>query len=480
MPAGIPADIEYFFRRIIMGEEVHSIVERDMLEGIHFYINIKNYNDIIVDDEKSNGRVNHSIHALNTFFSRIESYGNKCFKDSFVVEKITGSRLHMYVKGAVNSSFEVVKYISSFAYSLSKLINHRITKYNKLKDFQINIGVAFGSFFVFEFVDQGYSEITTIGYAANIAAKIQNLTECGMMGITEDVYNSLSSEEQSHYKCVSGDCIKNYEHDYYVTSIDALMRPDQTLDEYLEESIAYANERNLSDIEFVPTRNIIDFSSLGVTRIRDLQAIPLFADVRGFTGKFYEDNSNLIEMVSETKRLLSTMYHICTDHGGVHVQFQGDREFALFHNIPRHTVNGIEQPEKKCFKTAVLAAMRMIDIAGTDSIHIGVGADFGRVFATKIGARGERDNIVIGETVIEAETMEDAHAGKNQIAVTKEVYEGLSSEDTNLASFFENYGDYYTATIGYSEYQKRVSYNQHSTRTTNRNYNGLWRRNDGA
>jgi len=37
-------------------------------EGIHFYINIKNYNSIILDEEKRYGSVNRSIHALDTFF----------------------------------------------------------------------------------------------------------------------------------------------------------------------------------------------------------------------------------------------------------------------------------------------------------------------------------------------------------------------------------------------------------------------------
>ena len=67
--------------------------------GIHFYINIANYNSIILDEENRTGQVTHAIHALDTFFSSVESFGKKYFKDSFVVEKITGSRLHMYVIG---------------------------------------------------------------------------------------------------------------------------------------------------------------------------------------------------------------------------------------------------------------------------------------------------------------------------------------------------------------------------------------------
>ena len=43
--------------------------------GIHFYINIKNYNDIILEEEERFGKVNHAIHALDTFFSSIDHTG---------------------------------------------------------------------------------------------------------------------------------------------------------------------------------------------------------------------------------------------------------------------------------------------------------------------------------------------------------------------------------------------------------------------
>ena len=46
-------------------------------EGIHFYVNVANFNEVVIDEESKNGKVNHSIHALDTFFSGIESFGKK-------------------------------------------------------------------------------------------------------------------------------------------------------------------------------------------------------------------------------------------------------------------------------------------------------------------------------------------------------------------------------------------------------------------
>lgn len=111
--------------------------------GIHFYINIDNYNDIILDEEKNTKQVTHANHALDTFFTSVERYGKKLFPQTFVVEKITGARLHMYVTDDLESAFDVVKTVSAYAYRLSGYINREIPKYKSLKDFFINVGSAF-------------------------------------------------------------------------------------------------------------------------------------------------------------------------------------------------------------------------------------------------------------------------------------------------------------------------------------------------
>lgn len=76
-------------------------------EGIHFYVNVANFNEVVIDEESKNGKVNHSIHALDTFFSGIESFGKKKFPEKYVIEKITGARLHMYVVDDVNEAFPI-------------------------------------------------------------------------------------------------------------------------------------------------------------------------------------------------------------------------------------------------------------------------------------------------------------------------------------------------------------------------------------
>lgn len=445
------------------------------LTGVHFYINIVNFNSIILDEESRTGEVTHAIHALDTFFTSVETFGKKQSKN-LVVEKITGSRLHLYVADDLSPAFQVVKAVSAYAYKLAKYINIDIPKYKTLKDFYINIGVAFGKFYDFEFTTRGgFSELTTIGYAANFAAKLQALSDWSKISISEDIYNSLADVEKKHFEKVDEPSIKKYGQDkYYTEYLVYVDSPVAITDADMTAAKDYANSDNLGDIDFSDVRVPLNFRNLSKTQCKKLNGIPVFADVRGFTSQFEEDDSNLEEMAQKTQQILDSMYRISTGHGGVHVQFQGDRELSLYHNVPAQTVNGAYQSEQKCFKAAVLASMRMVDAVKPYEIHIGVGEDFGRLFVTKIGARGEKDNILLGETVIRADVMEDKNAGKDQIAITAEVYSGLKSEDANLADQFKKVGDCFIATIGYQQYLSNVSYQQQRTNTARNNYNGAW------
>ena len=49
----------------------------DKKEGIHIYININNLNSVLLDEESGTGRVEHTLHAMNLFFSSVEQYGKQ-------------------------------------------------------------------------------------------------------------------------------------------------------------------------------------------------------------------------------------------------------------------------------------------------------------------------------------------------------------------------------------------------------------------
>lgn len=442
------------------------------LEGIHLYINIENFDQIVADEEDRTGTVTHSIHALDTFFSSVEGYGKSLYGDILTVEKITGSRLHLYIVDTITMAYSAARTVSVYAFKLAQYINKDIPKYKTLKDFTIQIGCAYGHFYDFEFETDNFSETTTIGFAANFAAKLQALTGSGKLSIFEDIYRELDKEDREKFEKVYSVSIKKYGQSHFYTSNLSNVTPiTEIKDSDLEEAKIYANKVNLNEIEYSGARQTLNFSSLSKSNCKRLEGIPLFADIRGFTSMFDSNDTNLDEMAEKTRKILLSMYNTTLGNQGVHVQFQGDRELSVYQN----TTEESGKNSTGCFKRAVLSAMRLVDAVKPFSVHIGVGEDFGRLYATKIGARGEKDNILIGKTVITADCMEDVHADEDQIAITGDVYRGLKNEDSNLAKQFSHIDeDVYVSTAGFAKYQDTLRFNRHSTNTEQRNYNGAW------
>lgn len=463
-------DSGYMLRSL--NKEVENMTLSGRKQGIHFYIYIKNFEQIVETEEEYSNTVNHSIHALDTYFSSIERYGKKHFGSVLTVEKITGARLHLYVTGDICSAYKCVENIASYAYQLSKMVNKEIPKYKSLIDFQIQIGACFGCFYEFNFLkkdsvgSQDYEELTTIGYAANFAAKLQGLAGVSKICISEDIYEKCIVNGDVYFKCTD-DSIKKYEQDcFYEANLMSISKENLVSDDELYIVKEYANKVNLTEMSFTGARQDISFDELSKSNCKKVPGIVLFADVRGFTSKFKEDDSNLKQMAIETEQLLTAMYDVTMQNQGAHVQFQGDREEVLFQGSKGNN----------CCENAIRTGMRMIDITKKLNVHIGIGADYGMIYAARIGARGEKDNILIGSTVISADRLEDEEARKDQIAISDVVYMELVKMNSSLAQFFtKNTRDTYIATIGYQEYLSEMTSNQHKNATTAKNYNRAWR-----
>ncbi len=434
------------------------------LEGIHFYVNVANFNDVVTDEETRQGKVNHSIHALDTFFSSIESFGKKEFPDTFVVEKITGSRLHMYVLNDIVESYEVVEEVVKFAGDLTKYLNNDIAKYKTLLGFKIQVGACFGSFYNFEFKRENADEETTIGYAANYAAKLQGLSNIDAIAISSNIFDVLEHEKKTIFVKHNSSKVQKYGEDcYYEMPIVKLSgKIDYT--ESLAKSREYANKINLTDMVFRKPTKSVAFDDLSKKECKEVEGIPLFADIRGFTSQFDNDDTNLEEMTIKTQDILTTMYNQVEQNKGIHVQFQGDREFALFHNYS----------EYECYLDAVKAGLKMIDAVKVYGVSIGVGQSFGKMFAAKIGARGEKDFLLIGTTVIEADKNEDENAKANQLVISNDIYVALKRINPKWANIFTKADGYYYTTSGYNDLTNLIAQEQLRSNNRNNNYNGAW------
>lgn len=435
-------------------------------EGIHFYINIANLDDVAENEEKTLGEMQHTIHALDTFFTSIEAYGLRHYPGALVVEKITSSRLHMYVEGNdIGKKFEIVSAVSKYAYMLTTYMTS-ISKYKSLLKFDIQIGACFGRFMVFEFKRENADETTTIGYAANYAAKLQALSRIGYISISKDLYEALiGNQVQNFVKREDASIIKYDQNCYYESRISELVcRFDMERD--LEKADEYAKKVTLQSMQFRDAYKKIDYRNLSKTECKKIIGIPVFADVRGFTKQFDSDDINLEEMARKTQQILTSMYEIIEQRNGVHVQFQGDREVALFHEYEDHDY----------VSDAVVAGLKMIDTVKQYGVSIGVGQALGRLFAAKIGARGSKDNILLGRTVAIADHNEDVLAEKNQLVITRQVYEHLKKSDSKLCALFKvrDAESYYTE-WGYAYFVSYCKQRQLEDANDKKSYNGAWK-----
>ena len=77
--------------------------------GVHFYINIVNFDDVAEKEEAATQEVKHSIHELDTFFSSVEAYGLKHYPGLFTEE--SGS-IQNWSKESINISTANVKMVA--------------------------------------------------------------------------------------------------------------------------------------------------------------------------------------------------------------------------------------------------------------------------------------------------------------------------------------------------------------------------------
>lgn len=475
-------------------------------EGIHLYININNLNSIIRKDENNNDDLKRSFHALNTFTWGLEQFAVAL--GNVEIEKFTTSRYHFYFQLQNKDDAEKEKIIYSmidlitFAYDLANKLTE-IGKYNKLSQFKIGVGADFGVYTEYNYTDSEnkYNEMTTIGSPANRAAKLQSKCTDGNILISNVLFNILPDNICGIFKLNSEFVLSLYIKytglSAYETSIYQLSKftsngYENRSTDWLNKCVEYANSTNLSDVNFSDAQSKLDFTNLSLVQSKQItNAIILFSDIRGFTNKV-DNEEDLSKIKNLTQEVLQKMNKATNKENGVHVQFQGDRESAIFHPYSNEPKNFVIR--------AISAAMRMIDFVKeiNDSkqygkLNIGIGCDYGSVFATRIGMRNRigtsnrKFNVVMGKTVKNADTAEDEVAGvvggissKTEVAITKEMFEKLKEINSSQSQKYEKLflkrkvlgKEYYICTTGYKEFQEKadnVALQKNASRASNNN-----------
>lgn len=433
--------------------------------GIHLYLNIKNYDEIIEKDERDNDKPIHAIHALDSFFTAIEKYCKDYCSHDVSIEKITGSRLHLIFMESISKSAKQVLDIVCFSYFLAERFEE-IPKYKSLPKLKIEAGSAYGKFYVYTYKSDDIEEVTSIGFACNIAAKMQSIVGNSTLAIDDDSYKALDDKYKDLFNIKETNKLIKYNVDhYYELKLKAIDKYESEYHKHITEAISsIVNSRLLKDMVFSGIREKLDFQKLSMNNCKIFNGAVLFSDVRSFTKKFNDDDSNLSEMAQKTKSLLTDMYRPIISEDGVHVQFQGDREFATFNDFDK----------EKCCERAIVSAMRILDNIKNLNEKVGIAIDYGKLFATRFGTRGEKDNILLGKTVNEANILEDKFAGENEITISEEIYSILSNKASDFSKYFIKRNDHYYTQTGYKEYLRKKSLEELRNRNKMNDYNKAW------
>lgn len=276
----------------------------------------------------------------------------------------------------------------------------------------------------------GDRELLFIGSPANQAAKL--LPHGTARRLTDNVYDNLAP---SLAEQVTADDLGAY----------SLARPSTAeFEAILEEfEIDWSEEESrervaddkrqfpLSEIEFSGAQVKIDFDDLSIRNSKSVLAATSYGDVSGFTA-FVEAAENE-QQQSEALQAFHVIRReqaqvIKTDYDAVRVQYQGDRVQGLTH-LPEDDDTAIARSSvemaiglQSSFEGPLKEALPQIADLG-----LAVGVGLGDTVATKLGPRGHRDRICLGEAVSRAEQNEE-RVGKGEIGIDKATYDLLEDE----------------------------------------------------
>jgi class 3 adenylate cyclase len=333
------------------------------------------------------------------------------------------------------------------------------------------MGADYGYFTEFDFQSSNLInslEYTSIGYPANRAAKLEAVADSGELILSKEVYDIVKSDLKSLGNKLEGSknvkIINKYStlESYVFTAFNRIEPTNRYKNRMNTANDKYRmniDNKRFSDIEFTDAKKIIDFDNLSLLNPKKVDAVVIYADIRGFTKKFKSDGSNLIQMSLLTKEVLTKMYTSVVYKQGTHIQFQGDRESAIRNDF------GTEDYVLKGLQIAMYILEQIItsNNAINHQLSIGIGCSFGKVYAAKVGIKSHKHNLIMGEAVKEANIAEDEFADNNEIAITKDMYNHLlfvsnSRYMSLIKQIFRKKGlDHYVTKYKFSEFNRLLT-----------------------
>ncbi len=149
----------------------------------------------------------------------------------------------------------------------------------------------------------------------------------------------------------------------------------------------------------------------------------LFSDIRGFTSMSeHMDPNDVAQLLRE---YFTEMVEIVFRHGGTLDKFIGDAIMALW-GAPF----GTEDDADKAMRAAIDMQRKLVELnehwaqSGKPKVKIGIGINFGTVFAGNIGSEQRLEYTVLGDAVNTASRL-CSNAGKDEIMISETLHRRL-------------------------------------------------------
>ncbi len=393
--------------------------------GAHAYIDVANFSSITAlgDTEDSLKALVKALHI----YQRGLAWIVETVFDGVRVH-FQGARLHLLFYRPVDDAAAITAKAVLLSLTVRDFVRYVFNPaFPEFVNLAVCAGIDVGDVIGTQNGMRGDRELLFVGAAANEAAKI---LDSGLR-LTSRVYEQLSAQLQGY--CELADADRGI---YRLTGVGK-----GDLDNLLEDhDIAWnrktAEDRVAADIEQFEINEItfssaiepIDFETLSIKRNKKALAASLYADVTGFTAYVAaaQTEEAKLKALEAFHVMRSEFTRVAThDMEGVRVQFQGDRMQVLVH-LPDGNAQEIARNATDLaiwLQSAMEMVVRKV-VPGTESLHIAVGVAIGEIVATKLGARGQRDRIVIGTSVLEAAGNEERTEAR-QIGISKAIYDQL-------------------------------------------------------
>ncbi len=420
--------------------------------GAHVYVDVPNFADLatVTAEGEDYRRVIQAIHLYEREVARIVE-GENIF-DGIRIH-FQGAKLHALFFRPIEDATE----IATRATLLLMVLRHFVCcvfnpEFPKIPDLTLSGGADLGFAIGTKNGQRGDRELLFLGAPANYAAKI--LTGDAAVRVTSAIYDALPVSLQQHLypaedarynpKVYEMSSVDTKEMDTLLEAAGITWDRDASLQRLMDDKAIYP----LNRIEYSNADVLIDVDSLGITNNKRVIAATVFGDVSGFTA--YIDKAASDDKSKDALRVLHAIRKematiVRQDYSGVRVQFQGDRIQAIFH-LPQGNEQKIAE---RAVDTAVAlqSSMELVIkqlLPEATGLGMAVGVAMGTTLVSKLGTRGHRDRICIGDAVEAAATFQEGTAG-GEIAIPFNVYANL---DENLqAQFSYNEGrDIYLAT----------------------------------